>query len=132
VCVCLLLQDLIISAGRYDDASSAELRRVHQRKQMLACPVAVAELAPTTVPARPEAAPACHRHCVKAAAGHEHDWRPLDHLPPKPQLILRITVPQLAAAAAASGPGDAVLCHGHLVIAASSDRGEARGSRRCI
>jgi hypothetical protein len=56
-----------------DNAGSPKVSRVHQRKQMLVCPVAVAQLAVGVTAARTDATPLRQRHRVSAATGQKHD-----------------------------------------------------------
>ena len=72
-----------------DDAGSPKVPRVHSRKQVLVCPVAVAELAEVILAARPDASPTRQRHRVITVAGREH----VRSQPRRPQLVLHITSP---------------------------------------
>jgi hypothetical protein len=104
------------SAGRHDDAGAPKVRRVHQRKHLRACRVAVAELAVEAVAARVDSPPARHRQRVTVAAGHEHDARVPKHRQTqarRAQPVLGIAVPQLAGAVGAAGQ-DRMLERGDL------------------
>jgi hypothetical protein len=76
---------VIITGGCRDDAGSPKVSRVHPRKKVLDCLVAVAEFTASVTAARPDASPARQRYRVLPAAGPEHDGRAPKRLLPQPR-----------------------------------------------